>query len=124
MSSAMKRVYTATTHAYGEAIDTPPRHPANPPHSGANWQIHESKYSDEGVRLIWTCEVAERVQPKPPSKFHPKKPAKKKARPRPAPVAARPPEPVAKPEAKPKKAKAPRPRAEPKVASLPEVAGA
>jgi len=99
----MRRAYVATAHAYGEAIETPPRHRANPPDAGGDdWRIHESKYSDQGVRLIWTCEVFEHLA-KPPSKFHPhagkkkpvkkakpkpaKKPAVKKAPPAPAPAA-------------------------------------
>lgn len=112
MSSVMKRVYTATSHAYCEAIDTPPRHHANPPHSGGNWTIHESK-SDEGVRLIWTCEASERVPPRTPSKFHPhagtKKPTKKPkpVAPKPVVAAAPPPKKPARP--KPAKGQAPAP---------------
>ncbi len=124
MSSVVKRVYTATTHAYGDAIDTPPRHRANPPHSSIDWQIHESKSSDAGVRLIWACEVFEHLA-KPPSKFHPhagkKKPAKK-PKPKPKPAATKKaekkpvPAPVAAPAFAfaPKAPKAPRPPRAPK----------
>lgn len=132
----MKRVYVVTTHRYGEVIDTPPRHPLNPPHSGSDWTIHESKYPDEsnyreeGIRLIWVCEVAERIPPRPPSKFHPhagkKKPVKKaakKPKAKTAPAIAKPAEPPPKAKAAPKTARAPKPAAEPKIAPIPEVAG-
>ena len=113
----MRRAYVATTHAYGEAIETPPRHRANPPDAGGDdWKIHESKYSDQGVRLIWTCEVFEHVA-RPPSKFHPhagKKKPVKKAKPKPAkkPVAKKAPSAPAAKHAfafAPKERKAPRP---------------
>src|SRR6185369_4197966 len=66
----------ATDHGYSEFISTPQRHPLAGG-AGSDWTIHESKYSDNGVRLIWSCEISAasaKPKPKPASK---KKPAKK-----------------------------------------------
>lgn len=117
-----KSVYIATDHGYSEYIPTPPRHPLNPPHSGApDWRIVESKYSDKGVKLIWQCEIT--TLPggaKPPSKFHPHagkpKPPAKNAKPRPKPPAKKPapkPAPLVAP------AKAPRPKSTKSTAEIP-----